>query len=284
MFRLLLPVLGLALLAPPTFAQDAPDPNPVVAIVNGEEVRRDEVLAAAEDLPEQFRQVPLSMIFQPLLDRVIDTRLLAAEAERRDVAAMPEVAAALARARAGVMRDALIESTVEAGLSEEALRARYETLRAAPEFKRHEVSARHILVETEEEAIALIEELQAGAEFEALAERSIEPGAGERGGDLGFFRKEQMVPAFGEAAFALEVGAITEVPVETQFGWHVIRVDDRRDREPSFEEVETQLRQQVARDVVTSLLEGVRAGAEVTRFAIDGSPLPEPEDEPKAAD
>jgi len=119
------------------------------------------------------------------------------------------------------------------------------------------------------------EELAGGADFAELAkERSTGP-SGPNGGDLGYFRESQMVPEFAEAAFAMEVGTSSETPVQTQFGWHVILVEDRRSVEPSFEDSEPQLRQDVAREIVTSMVDDLREGAEIERFNLDGSPMPE---------
>jgi peptidyl-prolyl cis-trans isomerase C len=122
----------------------------------------------------------------------------------------------------------------------------------------------------------VIEELQGGADFATLAqERSTGPSA-PSGGDLGYFQRGQMVPEFAEAAFALEPGEVTPEPVQTQFGWHVIMVLDRRTAEPSFADSEPQLRQELARDIVTTLVTGLHEGAEIERFNLDGTPMEEP--------
>jgi peptidyl-prolyl cis-trans isomerase C len=284
--------LAAGLLAPgaAALAQEAAD-DPVVATVNGEELRRSDLEAAAASLPEQYRQMPLPMIYDLLLDRVIDFELLANEAERLELGDEPEVQPALERARADVLRNALVQQRVLESTSEERLRERYEQLKQSDDFMREEVHARHILLESEEEAQAVIEELQGGADFAALAgERSTDPSAARNAGDLGFFAREQMVDEFAEAAFALEPGEVSPEPVQSQFGWHVIEVLDRRSVEPSFAETEPQLRQELAREAITSLLAGLREDAEIERFALDGSPQEpaagspgdEPEDEPPA--
>lgn len=262
------------------FAQDAaPGENPVVATVDGAPVHRAEVEAAARSLPDQMRQMPLEMLYGALLDRVIDFRLLAAEAERQNIGDDPAVEAALAQARDAVLREFLVQQTIEKGLTEENLRARYEQKKDEEGFAREEVHARHILVSTEEEAKAVITELQGGAEFTAVAqERSVGPSA-PSGGDLGFISREQVVPEFAEAAFALDAGETSEEPVQTQFGWHVINVVERRNVEPTYEETAPQLRQEMAREIVTALVEDLRSDAEIERFNLDGSPM---EAEPEA--
>jgi peptidyl-prolyl cis-trans isomerase C len=277
-------ILGLLTLNSPVHAQQADSAaDPVVAVVDGTEVRRSDVEAVARALPEQYRQVPLPQIYGMLLDRAIDFRLLANAAQAQDLAEDPAVQAALQKARADVLRDAYIRQEIEQGTTEDKLRARYDELREAEGFSQEEVHARHILVGSKKEAEEVIAELQGGAEFNALAEeRSIGPSA-PQGGDLGFFRREQMVPEFAEAAFALEPGEHTEEPVQTQFGWHVIQVLERRMGTPSFEETEPRLRQELAREIVTALVADLRGDAEIERFNLDGSPMQTaPEGQPGA--
>jgi len=258
------------------FGQDAAPDDPIVATVDGAEVRRTEVEAAAATLPEQMRQMPMQMLYDTLLDRVIDFRLLSNEAEQRDVGDDPDAVAALAQARAAVLRDVLIRRVIEEGTSEDKLRALYEERKAEEGFAHEEVHARHILVEGEDEAKAVIEELEGGADFAEVAkEHSIGP-SGPGGGDLGYITREQVVPAFGDAAFDLAAGETSKEPVQTQFGWHVIGVVDRRDVEPTFEDSEPQLRQDLARELVTNLVDELREGAEIERFNVDGSPIEEP--------
>lgn len=268
--------IGLLAFCTAAQAQDqAADDNPVVAIVNGTEVLRTDVEAVARSLPEQMRQMPMEQIYPMLLDRVIDFKLLSSEAESQKLGDDPELQPALAEARANVLRDAMLRKKVEEGSTEEALKARYEELKKGEDFSYEEVHARHILLASEDDAKAVITELEGGAEFEALAkEKSTGPSA-PQGGDLGYFKQGQMVPEFGDAAFGMEIGSTSPEPVKTQFGFHVIKVEDKRQVEPSFEETEPQLRQDVAREIVTALVENLREGAEIERFQMDGSPMVE---------
>jgi peptidyl-prolyl cis-trans isomerase C len=261
-----------ALWLTPALAAD----DPVLAVVNGEPILQSEVEAARANLPEQYRQMPLEVIFEPLLNRVIDQRLLAEEAERRDLASDPEVQAELDRARAQVLQQGLFEKAIQEGSTEERLQQAYDAMRGQPGFAEEEVHAHHILVETEEAARELIGKLGEGGEFATLAgEASIDPSAQTNAGDLGWFTRGTMVQEFAEAAFAIEPGTIGEEPVQSQFGWHVIKVDERRTRVPSFAEKESEIREQVAREIVTALLDEIRSGAEIERFALDGSPQPD---------
>lgn len=261
-------LLALVAAAPAALAAE----DPVVAVVEGEKVLRSELEAAQAQLPEQYRQLPLEMIYDPLLARVIDRRLLAREAERRKLDARPEVQAALAQARREVLGDRLLEAAIGEALTPERLQQAYMVARAQPGFAVEEVRARHILVRTEAEARAVLAELGKGADFAALAkERSIDPSARQTDGDLGFFRRDTMVEPFAAAAFALEPGQTTAEPVETRFGWHVIRVEERRSAAPSFEEKEGELKESIARETVNALVAELRGKARVERFAIDGS-------------
>jgi len=141
-----------------------------------------------------------------------------------------------------------------------------------------EVHARHILVANEDAAKKIIADLKKGGDFAALAKQhSTDPGA-QNGGDLGFFKKDDMVPAFAEAAFALKPGEISATPVKTQFGYHVIKVEERRAAPPpSFEEAKEELRQRVIQEAVSKVSDAALAGAKVERMNLDGT-APRPTD------
>lgn len=272
MRRFVLAAAALAVLTPavPTQAQPA---DPVLAVVNGAPIKKSDLEAAHQALPEQYRQVPLEQIFEPLLERVIDGRLLLTEAEKRDLAKDPEVQAEIARARNDVLRDSLVEQAIETSTTPERLQAVYDALKSQPGFAYEEVHARHILLPDEAAAREVIKQLQNGADFAELAKaKSTDPSAQSNAGDLGYFRREAMVPEFAEAAFKIEPGTIGQDPVKSPFGWHVIKVEDRRQKVPSFAEKEPELREQVAREAVTALLAEMREGAAIERFNLDGTP------------
>lgn len=266
--------LGLLALSQAALAQDqAAGPDPVVATIDGEDVLRSDVDAVLRTLPDQMRQAPIEQIYPMLLDRVIDFKLLEVEAENSNLADDPELQPALAQARAAVLRDAMLRKKVDEGTTDDALKARYDELKQQEGFSYEEVHARHILLATEEDAKAVIAELDGGADFEQLAKDKSTGPSGPQGGDLGYFQKDAMVPEFGDAAFTMDVGSISPEPIKTQFGFHVIKLEDKRKVEPSFEESEPQLRQEVARDIVTALVEGLREGVAIERFNMDGTPL-----------
>ncbi len=262
--------LLLCLAVVPALADD----DPVVARVDGEEIRRSEVEQSVDDLPEQYRQMPLEVLFDMLRDRAIDTTLLSEEAARRDLAEDEAVQEAMVRAEELILRNRLIETTVEAAITDEALEEAYTAKQAEPSFTHDEVKARHILVATEAEAQELIAELEAGGDFETLAREHSTGPSGPDGGDLGYFRREQMVGPFADAAFAMAPGEVSAEPIETQFGWHVILVEDRQSVTPSFEDTRAELEQELGRDAVTALLESLRDEASIERFDPEGQPVP----------
>jgi peptidyl-prolyl cis-trans isomerase C len=263
------------LAAPPALAQPpAAAPDPVVARVNGEEIRLSQLRAAAQDLPEELRAAPEALLLPVLLDQMIAARAIVAAARAAGLHETPEVRARVRAAEEEALQEALIRRDLAPLLTEEALRERYrrDVLEAPRE---EEVSARHILVPTEAEARAiLLEARRPGVDFAELARRrSTGPGARE-GGDLGFFRRDEMIAEFAEAAFALQPGQISENPVRTQFGWHVIKVEARRAvAPPSFEAARAEIRARVFEESVGRIVERYRAAAAVERFNLDGTPL-----------
>jgi len=246
--------------------QNAPKAaNPVVAVVDGKEIHYKDVLDSVKQLPQQYQQ-QFTRLFPMLLDRVVDMHILNRRAGEAGLADDPEVKERVAEARKRIMSQVLLERRRDDFITEERLRQAYETYleenKPAPEVK-----ARHILVEEESKAKDLIARLEGGADFVALAKEHSTGPSGQDGGDLGYFTQDQMVEPFAEAAFALDAGEFTKEPVKTQFGWHVIKVDDRRSKEPkSFEEMEPQLRQQLASQATQQVLAEMREGIEIETY------------------
>ncbi len=247
--------------------------EPVVATVNGVEIHLTQVKDAYQRLPAQYRQAPFEAIFSGLVDSLIDTQLAAEDARRQKVSDEPEFKAQMARIEEQVLQRIVLSRAMRGGVTDADVRARYETM--IKEMAGNEqIQARHILLETEDAAKAVIADLKKGRDFAALArERSTGPSASE-GGDLGFFGKGQMVPAFEKAGFGLAKGQYTETPVKTQFGWHVIKLEDRKKASvPKFEEVEQDLRNDLSQEVGTVYVNRLRKAAKITRFNADGSTL-----------
>ncbi|KHJ55270.1 peptidylprolyl isomerase [Aureimonas altamirensis] len=273
--RLLASALALGTLATQAHAQDATapaapaaeapaeaapaiSPETVVARVGGAEITEADLDAAAEDLSQQFAQLPPQQRRLATISALIDVKALATKAEAEGLQDEDAVARQIAFLRERALHNAYFDKHGAEAITEDELRARYdaEKERFVPQ---EEVHARHILVETKEEADKLIERLGAGEKFEDLAREASRDPSAQNGGDLGFFTKGRMVPAFEEAAFALEPGSYTQQPVETQFGWHVIQgVEKRQTQFPPFEQVREQARQVVLRDKYIEMLEAAR--------------------------
>jgi peptidyl-prolyl cis-trans isomerase C len=275
------PVLAQAPAAPRPPAATAPATpdtaaaDTVVARVDGQEIRLSDVRAAIAELPPELRGAPENVIFPLVVDQLVTQKSLinAARAEKLDQ--QPEVKARIDKAVDQELQQALLRREIAPQLTDEALRARYQRDVAAKPGE-EEVHARHILVTSEEDAKkALVEARKPGADFAALATRlSTGPGA-QQGGDLGFFKKADMVPEFADTAFKLQPGQISD-PVRSPFGWHVIKVEERRSAPvPTYDESLEQLRQAAFEEAVQATVARIQASAKIERFNEDGSPRAE---------
>ena len=239
--------------------------NPLLAVVNGKEIRWAEIEKSAQGLPEDVRS-QLETVFPALLQRLIDVELLVWAAREGGLAEDAEVRRLVADYEDRVLSDTLIRRQISDRVTEDMLRARYD-IHIANQAARTEVWARHILLDSEALARKTIGELDAGADFADLARvRSLGPTA-ERGGDLDYFTRDNMIPEFAAAAFALEVGRYSPDPVQTEFGWHVIKVEDRRvEGTASFEEMHDDLRESAIRELLDELLLDLRGRAEIELY------------------
>lgn len=267
-------VLGLAFTARHAGAEkaDAAKENPTVAIVNGEEIKRSDVMDIMKELPPNM-PVSAEQIFPMLIDQMITDRLLKAEVAKAKLENDPEVKTRLEDAHEQILKTVYLERKVKSGVSDKEVKAEYAKLKKELGDKQ-EMRARHILVESKDKAVELIKQLDAGGDFAALAqEHSKDPGA-KNGGDLGYFTKEEMVPEFSSAAFALKKGSYSKEPVKTQFGWHVVKAEDLRKREaPKLEEVEDQIKNKLGQKVLEQYVQNLRKTAEIKRFNFNGEPL-----------
>jgi peptidyl-prolyl cis-trans isomerase C len=265
---------------PPGSAPQAAAPNAslppgdtVVARVNGAALRLSDVEAVQKTLPPQMQNVPLAQIYPMLLNRMIDGMLVADAARKEHLDQSPEVQQRLKLIEDRLLQQAYIEQLVQGMQSDDQLKAAYQKL-IQQKPTQDEVHARHILVKTEAEANSIIDQLNKGADFATLAKKySKDPGAAS-GGDLGYFTRDDMVPAFAAAAFALKPGQYTKTPVKTEFGWHIILVVDRRVKAPpTFEQARPELTRKLTRDVVEAKVKELRSEAKVEAFGLDGKPL-----------
>jgi peptidyl-prolyl cis-trans isomerase C len=255
--------LAVALLAGlPVRAEDA---NPVLAKVNGAEIRASDVALAEEELGPSLAQMDPATKKENVLAFLIDMKIVSKEAEDKKIADRDDFKSRLAFARNRLLMDNLLAVEGKAATTDENMKKVYED--AAKQITgEQEVHARHILVETEDQAKKIEEDLKKGADFAELAKKeSKDPGASD-GGDLGFFTKDQMVPEFSAVAFALEPGKISD-PVKTQFGWHVIKVEEKRTRKaPDFEQVKPQIETYVVRKAQADYVAKLRQTAKVERM------------------
>src|SRR6201997_2909631 len=256
-------VLAIALFASlPLRAEDA---NPVLAKVNGAEIRQSDVTLAEEELGPSLAQMDPATKKENVLAFLIDMKIVAKAAEAKKIEDRDDFKARLAFARNRLLMDNLLAAEGKAATTQEAMKKVYDE--AAKQIEgEQEVHARHILVETEDEAKAIKAELTKGADFAELAKKkSKDPGASD-GGDLGFFTKDQMVPEFSAVAFSLEPGKISD-PVKSQFGWHIIKVEEKRNRKaPDFDQVKSQIETYVTRKAQADYVSKLREAAKIERM------------------
>ena len=260
------------------------DDNPVLAKVNGAEIRQSDVTLAEEELGPSLAQMDPATKKENVLAFLIDMKIVAKAAEDKKIEDRPDFKARLAFARNRLLMDNLLGTEGKAAATDDAMKKVYED--AAKQIAgEQEVHARHILVESEDEAKAIAAELKKGADFATLAkEKSKDPGGAADGGDLGFFTKDQMVPEFSAVAFSLEPGKISD-PVKSQFGWHIIKVEEKRNRKaPDFEQVKPQIETYVTRKAQAEYVAKLRESAKVERMdQAANTPAPAP-DAAKPAD
>jgi peptidyl-prolyl cis-trans isomerase C len=254
--------------------------DPVVAKVNGTEIRESDLKAAEEDIGGQLPAMSPEAKKDYLTTYVADMILVSKAAEAKKLGDTDDFKKKLALARTKLLMEALLQNEAKAAVTDEAMKKVY-----ADAIKdmgnEQEVSARHILVDSEDDAKAIAADLKKGGDFAAIAkEKSKDPGSKDSGGDLGFFSKDQMVPEFAEAAFKLDKGQISD-PVKSQFGWHVIRVDDKRSKQPpAFEQVKDQIENYVQRRAQAELIQKLRADGKIEKVGqkpADPAPAAKPD-------
>jgi peptidyl-prolyl cis-trans isomerase C len=249
----------------------AAEDDPVVARVNGVDIRQSDLAFAEEEIGSNMPTIPPEQKRDYLINYLVDVIVLSQAAEKQSLADRPDVKRRLVFDRNRLLMESLLQDAGKSALSDDAEHKVYEE--AVKQVRNEEeVHARHILVPTEDEAKAVLAQLKGGADFATLAkEKSKDPGAAE-GGDLGYFTKEQMVPEFADVAFKLPKGQLSD-PVKTQFGWHIIKVEDKRTRPtPTFDQVKPQIENYVAHRAQADLVENLRKSATVERLDKPATP------------
>jgi peptidyl-prolyl cis-trans isomerase C len=254
-----------AFLSAPVTAPRAQDSDPVVARANGVDIHESDLAYAEEEIGGNMPTMPAEQKREYLINYLADVVVLSQAAAQQKLADRPDIKRRLTFDHNRLLMEALLQDAGRAALSDEAEHKVYDEA-VKQMANEQEVHARHILVATEDEAKAIVVELKKGADFAALAkDKSKDPGAAE-GGDLGYFTKDQMVPEFAEVAFRLDKGQISD-PVKTQFGWHVIKVEDKRVKPtPTFEQVKPQVDNYVAHRAQAELVEKLRSAANIERL------------------
>ncbi|MBK7361304.1 MAG: peptidylprolyl isomerase [Micavibrio sp.] len=227
--------------------------------------------------------MPLEQLYPLALEQVINSRIIAAKTKNVNLDSDEEVKKRLAAAKTEIVRGVYIEKQVSEKISEDRLKSVYEEyVKNFPDIQ--DVKARHILVKEEGKAKDLIKQIEGGASFEDLAKANSTDGTAQNGGDLGYFAKTDVVPAFGDAAFALNIGEFTKKPVKTDFGYHVIKVEEKRKRPPaSYDDIKPYLETQVRRQILDETIQAWRKDADIQRFDINGDAIEPSAGEPAPA-
>jgi len=273
--RLAFFALALGVMATPAMAEEkAAGGDPVVARVNGQEIRRSELLRELQLLGPQAQQMPMQMLYPQLLQKMIMLKIVSAQGYAQKLQNEKEVKERLKNAEDQIVADVYVRRAAQPKITEDKIKKRYDEL-AAKYKPEDEVRARHILVPTEEEANDILKQLKDGADFSKLAtEKSKDTGSSKQGGDLGYFPRSAMVKPFADAAFGMKTGEVSDKPVKTDFGYHIIKVEDRRKSSaPPLTEVKEQISAQVEQDIVAQIVKDLEAKAKIERFNPDGSPL-----------
>lgn len=265
----------------PAFAAD-----PVVADVNGHKITYSQVMEAKKNLPEQYKKAPDDKIFPVLLNQAVDTYLIEKAAVAEGVENKPEVKKAIEKAKEGIVAQAFLLEKVKDKITDAQVKEKYEEV--VKKFPQEdEVHLRHILVDNKEVAQSVIKALKNGTDFKKLAQTKSKDGTAKEGGDLGFFRQSELPKELSEAAFALKPGTYSQEPVKTDFGWHVLLVEEIRPaKPPKFEDIQNELKGLMTQEAVVALVKDLRSKAKVSLFDQNGKPLKEetePAKEGKAA-
>lgn len=261
-----------------------PNAGAVLAEVNGEQITLGEVKDSLGNIPPQMQQLPQEQLIPFALQQLINNKLLSQQAESAGLENDQQVLEQLEAAKAQIIRSKFIGDKIAEGVTDERVKTEYEqyTQNFEPQ---DQVKASHILVEEEAKAKEIIKKLNAGDDFAELAKENSIDGTAQNGGDLGFFTKEDMVPEFADAAFALEVGKHSKTPVKTQFGFHVIKLAEKGKSKPAaYEQIEPYIRQSLNQTVLNEYIMGLNKEAEIKRFDMAGNEIKPTQQEPAAGD
>lgn len=259
----------LLVLAMPAQAEEG-----VAAIVNGDKIYTKDVNKAIETM--EIKAADVEKLYPMVLEQIVNEKLIEGAVAKAKVTDSEDYKKRLEILKVQLAKQMYLENTLKDKISDKAVKAEYEKFKKENKGKT-EIHARHILVPTEEEAKQVIKDLDGGAKFEELAAKRSSGPAATNGGDLGYFAEGDMVPEFSKAAFALKKGEYTKTPVKTGFGWHVIKVEDKRERAvPEQAQVEMPIRNKLGQEALVGLAQKLRSEAKIETFDLKGNPMPLP--------
>lgn len=248
------------LLATSAIAQDAVTADTVVATVNGKNITVGHVIALTNRLPDQIKGIPDAQLFEGVVEQLIQQTMLSADINENTKAVRLAVENETRALLATQALDKIEADAATDELVEKAYEDRYANAKGPEEYK-----AAHILVDTEDEAKALVESLTGGADFAELAKEKSTGPSGPNGGDLGWFGLGRMVPEFEQAVVTMNIGDVSE-PVQTQFGWHVIKLNEKRELpKPTLDEVRAQIEDDLKSVAVNNHLEKLQLTGDIKR-------------------
>lgn len=264
-------------------AEKAPSPDTVRAIVDGQKFTYADIMKEKAGLPKQYQSEPDSKLFPALEDQVIGAFVVYKAAKAEGLENKPEVKQSIEKAVEGIVSQAYLLEKVKGKITDAALKEKYdEIVKKFPEEK--EAHLRHILVSDKETAQAVIKALKNGTDFKKLAQQKSKDGTAKDGGDLGFMRKSELPQELADAAFALSPGAYSSEPIKTDFGWHVLKIEEIRDaKPPKFDEIKNELKALMTQEAIMGIIKDLRAKAKIELFDADGKPVPEEKEKEKAA-
>ncbi|RED47646.1 peptidylprolyl isomerase [Aestuariispira insulae] len=267
---------GLALLAVQPLAAQDPSGDQVIAVVEGEKITRQDFTIAYSSLPPRVRQQGMETLYPHVLELLIQQVLIVKKGREANLAADPEVQARMKAFEDRTIHNVYLNREIEKRLTNELLLAEYDKFVAANP-PQEEVRARHILVNSEAEAREIINLVGQGQPFAELAKTRSQGPSSAQGGDLGFFARGKMVKEFEDIAFALEPNTYSIDPVKTQYGWHVILVEEKRVIDPpSFDQIKPRLAQAVGQAMAGDVKQSIVDNAKIERFDLDGKSINPP--------
>jgi len=257
----------------PMRAPAAAGSDAVIGSVDGKLIYLSDLTRATNALPEQMRNLPFDSVMPILLDRLIDHQVLTMTARRNGLDKKPDIQREMQAAADLVLERAWLAQVTPSKVTDAAIEARFNR-EYANRPATDEVRARHILVGSEADAKSVLEELKGGADFASVARVVSKDPDGKQGGDLGFFRRDQVWPGFADVAFSLQPGQIGAVPIHNEFGWHIVKVEERRlVAPPALSEVRDKIRQELTAQAVREAIADARSQMIVHKFNLDGSEI-----------